>query len=302
MNDNKEFIGILLQNKRIIIRFVSCTRKIRKWKRYLTPYVSDYFVFFCSFASDWKRDKFGYAAKNERNSSSYIEIQWYIYHCGYVYRVVRQGFFSCNSAPFAESGCEIRTFPAVVFYWVRGRLSPQCNSLSCEGSEILLSFSSIPYDPYKSSMALFLSEFLYRAIREEAENRPLFAYLQHSIIGWMSVETALPISIWCSWCVFPVSWDFIRIWRIIIPAITLIYWMPASLLFVPSCILPISIPKRLPVSVNWCAWTMRQCISLAWAVRSVPVAWRLWMIITACICPTSRHWNHWRCWKNCLIN
>ena len=57
------------------IRFVSCTRKIRKWKRYLTPYVSDYFVFFCSFASDWKRDKFGYAAKNERNSSSYIEIQ-----------------------------------------------------------------------------------------------------------------------------------------------------------------------------------------------------------------------------------
>ena len=45
-------------------------------------------------------------------------------------------------------------------------------------------FSSIPYDPYKSSMALFLSEFLYRAVREEAENRPLFAYLQHSII-WL---------------------------------------------------------------------------------------------------------------------
>ena len=37
-------------------------------------------------------------------------------------------------------------------------------------------FSSIPYDPYKSSMALFLSEFLYRAIREEAENRFLGLY------------------------------------------------------------------------------------------------------------------------------
>ena len=36
-------------------------------------------------------------------------------------------------------------------------------------------FSSIPYDPYKSAIALFLAEFLYRAIREEAENRPLFA-------------------------------------------------------------------------------------------------------------------------------
>ena len=30
----------------------------------------------------------------------------------------------------------------------------------------------------------FLAEFLYRAIREEAENRPLFAYLQHSVI-WL---------------------------------------------------------------------------------------------------------------------
>lgn len=42
-------------------------------------------------------------------------------------------------------------------------------------------FSSMPYDPYKSSIALFLAEFLYRAIREEAENRPLFTYLIHSI-------------------------------------------------------------------------------------------------------------------------
>lgn len=45
-------------------------------------------------------------------------------------------------------------------------------------------FSSIPYNPHKSSIALFLAEFLYRAMREEAENRPLFAYLRHSII-WL---------------------------------------------------------------------------------------------------------------------
>ena len=45
-------------------------------------------------------------------------------------------------------------------------------------------FTSIPYDPFKSAIALFLAEFLYRAIREEAENRPLFAYLQHSIL-WL---------------------------------------------------------------------------------------------------------------------
>ena len=126
----------------------------------------------------------GYAAKNERNSSSYIEIQWYIYHCGYVYRVVRQGFFSCNSAPFAESGCEIRTFPALVFYWAEADYRPNATLYRVKEAKSFYPFSSIPYDPYKSSMALFLSEFLYRAIREEAENRPLFAYLQHSII-WL---------------------------------------------------------------------------------------------------------------------
>ncbi|MDR0891751.1 MAG: DNA repair protein RecO [Mediterranea sp.] len=45
-------------------------------------------------------------------------------------------------------------------------------------------FATLPYDPYKSSIAFFLAEFLYRAIREEGENRPLFAYLQHSIV-WL---------------------------------------------------------------------------------------------------------------------
>ncbi|NDV64257.1 DNA repair protein RecO [Bacteroides sp. 224] len=45
-------------------------------------------------------------------------------------------------------------------------------------------FISIPYDPYKSAIALFLAEFLYRGVREETENRPLFAYLQHSI-AWL---------------------------------------------------------------------------------------------------------------------
>ncbi|MEG1837995.1 MAG: DNA repair protein RecO [Bacteroidaceae bacterium] len=42
-------------------------------------------------------------------------------------------------------------------------------------------FFSIPYDPYKLCIALFMAEFLHKAIREEAENAPLFAYLKHSI-------------------------------------------------------------------------------------------------------------------------
>ena len=50
--------------------------------------------------------------------------------------------------------------------------------------KLIYPFGSIPYDPYKSAVALFLAEFLYRAVGEQGENRPLFAYLKHSVI-WL---------------------------------------------------------------------------------------------------------------------
>jgi DNA repair protein RecO (recombination protein O) len=42
-------------------------------------------------------------------------------------------------------------------------------------------FSSIPYEIRKSSILLFLSEMLSYTIREEEENRPLFAFLYDAI-------------------------------------------------------------------------------------------------------------------------
>jgi DNA repair protein RecO (recombination protein O) len=54
-------------------------------------------------------------------------------------------------------------------------------------AKIYFPFTSIPYDPYKSAIALFLAEFLYRAVREEIENQPLFAYLRHSI-AWLDEQ------------------------------------------------------------------------------------------------------------------
>jgi DNA repair protein RecO (recombination protein O) len=47
-----------------------------------------------------------------------------------------------------------------------------------------LPFATIPYDPFKRAISLFLAEFLYRSLREEEENRSLFAYLIHSIV-WL---------------------------------------------------------------------------------------------------------------------
>lgn len=52
-----------------------------------------------------------------------------------------------------------------------------------------LAFQSLPYDPYKSGIALFLTEFLDHALKEEGANKPLFAYLIHSIEWLDACET-----------------------------------------------------------------------------------------------------------------
>lgn len=47
-------------------------------------------------------------------------------------------------------------------------------------------FQSLPYDPYKSAIGMFLAEFLYRALKEETTNLPLYAYLVHSV-QWLDM-------------------------------------------------------------------------------------------------------------------
>jgi len=47
-----------------------------------------------------------------------------------------------------------------------------------------ISYESLPYDPIKGAMALFLSEFLYYVLKHEMENQPLFQYL-YSSLQWL---------------------------------------------------------------------------------------------------------------------
>ena len=42
-------------------------------------------------------------------------------------------------------------------------------------------YSSIPYDPCKSAVALYLAEFLTRALREESDNAAIFTFLESSL-------------------------------------------------------------------------------------------------------------------------
>ena len=49
-------------------------------------------------------------------------------------------------------------------------------------------FSSIPFDPNKLSISLFIAEFLYYALRSEQRNEPLFDYIVNSI-QWLDAQT-----------------------------------------------------------------------------------------------------------------
>ena len=46
--------------------------------------------------------------------------------------------------------------------------------------------TSVPYDPYKTSIALFLAEFLHLVLRENPPDRPLYAYLRASVV-WLDL-------------------------------------------------------------------------------------------------------------------
>ena len=72
MNDNKEFIGILLQNKRIIYKVCFMYAQDKEVEAIFNAVCLRFFVALLRIGNEIN---IGYAAKNERNSSSYIEIQ-----------------------------------------------------------------------------------------------------------------------------------------------------------------------------------------------------------------------------------
>ena len=58
-------------------------------------------------------------------------------------------------------------------------------------AQTVFPFSSLPFDPLKLSVALFLAEYLSKVLREEAQNLPLFAYLENSI-QWLDGANEVP--------------------------------------------------------------------------------------------------------------
>lgn len=63
-------------------------------------------------------------------------------------------------------------------------------------SDVLIYYNCVdlPFSPIKSSLAIFLAEFLGAALREEKENRPLFSYIQSSVQWLDMAENPLAIA------------------------------------------------------------------------------------------------------------
>ena len=80
-----------------------------------------------------------------------------------------------------KTGVQSVLFQPLALIEVEADIRPNSNLHKIREAKSLFPFSSLPYHPYKSSIAMFLAEFLYRALKEEAPNEALFAYLLHSI-------------------------------------------------------------------------------------------------------------------------
>ncbi|KAA6349711.1 DNA repair protein RecO [termite gut metagenome] len=94
----------------------------------------------------------------------------------------------CGRASFAVSASRSKKmevkpmlFQPLTLIEFEAEIRPTNNIYRIKEAKNFMPFTSIPYHPYKSAISLFLAEFLYHAIREETENRLLFAYLRHTI-------------------------------------------------------------------------------------------------------------------------
>ena len=76
-----------------------------------------------------------------------------------------------------KSGVQNVLFQPLALVEVEADVRPTSNLHRIREAKSLYPFRSLPYHPYKSSIAMFLAEFLYRALKEEAPNEPLFIYL-----------------------------------------------------------------------------------------------------------------------------
>ena len=67
-------------------------------------------------------------------------------------------------------------------------LRPKAQLQKLKDVRLAVPFVSIPFDPHKLAITMFVSEFLYHALRSEQRNEPLFDYIASSV-EWLDGQT-----------------------------------------------------------------------------------------------------------------
>lgn len=83
-----------------------------------------------------------------------------------------------------KSGVKSVLFQPLAFVELVAEVKPRASLHKVKEVKPFYLFASLPYQPYKAAIGMFIAEFLCRALREEGENASLFAYLYHSVV-WL---------------------------------------------------------------------------------------------------------------------
>lgn len=81
----------------------------------------------------------------------------------------------------AKSKVKKQFFQPLTLLEVEVDVRPKVQLQKFSDIRLEMPFLSIPFDPHKLSIALFVAEFLYHALRSEQQNAPLFDYVYNSI-------------------------------------------------------------------------------------------------------------------------
>ena len=87
-----------------------------------------------------------------------------------------------------KSKIKKQLFQPLTLLEIESDLRPKLQLQKLSDVRLASPFSSIPFDPNKLSISLFIAEFLYYALRSEEHNEPLFDYIVNSI-QWLDAQT-----------------------------------------------------------------------------------------------------------------
>ena len=79
-------------------------------------------------------------------------------------------------------------FQPLTLLEIEAGIRPKAQLQKVRDVRLAAPFATIPFDPHKCAISLFLAEFLYHALRGEQQNAPLYDYIANSLL-WLDGQS-----------------------------------------------------------------------------------------------------------------